>query len=175
MVEYLIARPRSTGNIEMVASRIRETLGLKNKLYFPVIEFIENVLPRVDPEFNYEYLSKNDMPPNTYAYYNSSENVMYIREDVYDEACKDGGRHRFTLAHEIGHYLLHSEGVCLSRNSNEVKIKPYLDPEWQANTFASALLMPKNLIKNLTIKQIADECGTSYQAASIAYKKSRAQ
>lgn len=51
----------------------------------------------------------------------------------------------------------------------------YLNPEWQANTFAGALLIPNNLIGNMSIPQIAYECGTSYQAAEIAYKKSRAQ
>ena len=174
-MDYLIAKPRSTSDIEMIADRIRETLNLKSNLYFPVINFIENVLTNVDAGFNYEYVSKIDMPPNTYAYYNSTENVMYIRDDVYDAACMGDGRHRFTLAHEIGHYLLHSEGVCLSRSVNESEIKPYLNPEWQANTFASALLMPRSLIKSMTVKQIADECGTSFQAASIAYKKSRVQ
>lgn len=173
-MEYIIAKPRSTKNIEMIAEQIRATLNLKNDLYFPVVEFIENILPNVDTEFNYNYCSKDDMPPNTYAYYNSTENVMHIREDVYEAACMGDGRHRFTLAHEIGHYLLHSEGVCLSRSVSVSEIKPYFNPEWQANTFASALLMPRNLIKNMTINQIVEECGTSFQAASIAYKKSRA-
>lgn len=115
------------------------------------------------------------MPPNTYAFYNPTENIMYIREDVYEAACKDDGRHRFTLAHEVGHYFLHSEGVILRRSVQEFEIMAYLNPEWQANTFAGALLIPNNLIGNMSIPQIAYECGTSYQAAEIAYKKSRAQ
>ena len=47
-MDYLIAKPRSTSDIEMIADRIRETLNLKSNLYFPVINFIENVLPNVD-------------------------------------------------------------------------------------------------------------------------------
>lgn len=49
-------------------------------------------------------------------------------------------RKRFTLAHELGHLLLHNE--------NYYPISTYRNKEMEANEFASELLMPENEIKN---------------------------
>jgi len=53
-------------------------------------------------------------------------------------------RDRFTIAHEIGHYVLHSQfgkytGI-LERNLDSQPI------EWEANSFAAAFLMPLDKI-----------------------------
>lgn len=49
-------------------------------------------------------------------------------------------RKRFTLAHELGHLLMHNE--------SEFPISSYRDKEKEANLFASEFLMPENAIKN---------------------------
>lgn len=49
-------------------------------------------------------------------------------------------RKRFTLAHELGHLLMHNE--------NNYPIPSYRDKEKEANNFASEFLMPDNAIKN---------------------------
>lgn len=49
-------------------------------------------------------------------------------------------RKRFTIAHELGHILLHNE--------NLYPISSYRDKEKEANIFASEFLMPENEIKN---------------------------
>lgn len=60
----------------------------------------------------------------------------------------------FFVAHELGHCLLHtdqlvrlaqmpkSQQAALHRGGQEVAHQAYQDTEWQANAFASALLMP---------------------------------
>jgi IrrE N-terminal-like domain len=53
-------------------------------------------------------------------------------------------RHRFTIAHELGHYVLHSLAgkkpiIAGRRGSNRV--------EWEANWFAAAFLMPTKEFK----------------------------
>lgn len=62
-------------------------------------------------------------------------------------------RNRFTIAHEIGHFILHSEkplfvdyykGSILFRSENQTKDYKI---EREANRFAAALLMPKLLVK----------------------------
>lgn len=67
-------------------------------------------------------------------------------------------RYRWTLAHELGHLVLHSQYVDD-------------DPEQEANDFASELLMPEHLIspclRNLSVGRLLDlklEWGTSMQA-----------
>jgi len=65
-----------------------------------------------------------------------SENRIRIREDVYERACNGYGRDRLTMAHELGHLLLHRvEMITLAREDGD--IPPYKDPEWQAKDIAS--------------------------------------
>lgn len=54
-------------------------------------------------------------------------------------------RKRFTIAHELGHILLHNE--------NLYPISSYRDKEKEANVFASEFLMPENEIRN-SLKQL---------------------
>lgn len=169
-MSILVANPMSRKNIRTIANTIREITNLNNEFYFPVVRFIEEVLVIIDKEFNYVILNDQDMPANTYAQYNASSNEMLIRESVYNGAISDIGRDRFTLAHEIGHYILHSD-VVFSRVDNKNQVKTYCDPEWQADAFAGELLIPAHLINSLSIDEIAYRCKTSYQAASIQKNK----
>lgn len=79
-------------------------------------------------------------------------------------------RQRFTLAHEIGHYMLHrnhgafEDGLLFRRNQTNTQ-------EIEANIFASALLMPRfefdRSLKSMTIEEIAIAFGVSKQAAEF--------
>ncbi|MFY4862392.1 ImmA/IrrE family metallo-endopeptidase [Aliarcobacter butzleri] len=63
-------------------------------------------------------------------------------------------RKRFTLAHELGHYILHIAPTNkLDDEINDEKIVYNRDNNWnkiemQANNFAAQLLMPSDLISN---------------------------
>jgi toxin-antitoxin system, toxin component family protein len=87
-----------------------------------------------------------------------SENRIRIREDVYERACNGYGRDRLTMAHELGHLLLHRvEMITLAREDGD--IPPYKDPEWQANAFVGELLAPYEYIKDMSIIDIASHYG----------------
>ena len=60
-------------------SNVREYTNVQD-----VIDCLESPVTNifVDAGFNYEYVSKIDMPPNTYAYYNSTENVLLPNRSV---------------------------------------------------------------------------------------------
>ena len=71
------------------------------------------------------------------------ENVIRINASVESHE----GRYNFTIAHEIGHHVLHREHYLAAREAEtpaimcrEVSAKPLV--ERQADQFASALLMP---------------------------------
>lgn len=95
----------------------------------------------------------------------SNENTIYIDSSL--DTPESLGRYRFTLAHEIGHIVLHipppSDTVQLSLlddvsqqptplfrcGEGELKVTSNFSPiEWQANYFASCLLMPKQRVMN---------------------------
>lgn len=70
---------------------------------------------------------------------------------------ENDGRYRFTMAHELGHYLLHSslfrdQGVLSVGESEEtlsVSESGSRRLEYQANKFAACLLMPEKLVRCL--------------------------
>lgn len=167
MPDYMVA-PTSRKKIKDFASYIRNCFGLFDIGFFPLLDFIEIVLPQIDPEFNFCVEEDWEMG-NDQANYNIQNKTMKVRQSVYEGACCGNGRDRFTLAHEIGHYFMHNN-IMLSRVESGIRIPAYRDPEWQANTFAAALLMPDHLIIGLTPQEIAVKCGTSNSAATIAYE-----
>lgn len=95
------------------------------------------------------------------------------------------GRKRFTIAHEIGHLLMHDKLDVHNDNANTLNWfnntekqlqKGY--QEWEANDFASELLMPKDLfIKEVNgkkfspmlLKQIAQRFNTTITATVFRY------
>jgi hypothetical protein len=69
------------------------------------------------------------------------------------------GRYRFTLAHEVGHWALHrlyylaraKQPALFGEDDEPSIICRAGDPEpieWQANTFAAHILMPKEMVYN---------------------------
>lgn len=64
---------------------------------------------------------------------------------------REAGRKRFTTAHEIGHYLLHKHSDSLSCDANEIAnwSNFEVNPEHEADEFASELLLPSAEMKAL--------------------------
>ena len=83
---------------------------------------------------------------------------------IDNEQCATFARTRFTIAHEIGHFALnHSrymdreklniDNVLNIENPNVMGIDDISRMEWQANQFASYLLLPKeNFLKDFYIE-----------------------
>lgn len=121
----------------------------------------------IDPEFNYEILPVDEMG-SCYGITYPEKHLIELREDVYDRAVAGIARDRFTVAHEIAHYLLHTpKTVAFARTNANEKVPAYLDPEWQANAFAGELLAPPDLIKGLTCTEVVTLCGVSRKVAEI--------
>jgi Zn-dependent peptidase ImmA (M78 family) len=72
-------------------------------------------------------------------------------------------RRRFTIAHELGHFILHkNEGTLFLDKNFSVLLRSQMTPETvqkqrleqEANAFAAAILMPEELLKmELELKQ----------------------
>lgn len=89
-------------------------------------------------------------------------------------------RKRFTLAHEIGHALLHPDSEIINQKSNREEIFNYSKEletlEQEANYFAAELLLPKRIINTLlpnetfdlkTVDEIAEKAKISRLSALI--------
>lgn len=94
------------------------------------------------------------------AYIHAESKTIRLNEARQDHFDQYMGTYEFTLAHEIGHYELHLTDVefkqknfdfghgkaYLCRDRNKTKDKR----EWQAERFASFLLMPSGLLLSTT-------------------------
>lgn len=174
-------RGRSRAEIQRLAERFRELMcldGTSAKDPFPIVNVIETLAAPIDsdddPLFNFEVCEdSNPSLKGAYALYDSVKQTMYVRESVYDGAVYGVPRDRFTLAHELGHCLLgHGTDYKFARADSD--IPAYENPEWQANTFASMLLIPRHEISGMLPWEIAKKYKVSYQAAEIALQSKKA-
>lgn len=72
-------------------------------------------------------------------------------------------RQRFTIAHELGHYFLHAQDkkddLFVDQSlyhRNDQSSQGVIKQEIEANRFAAALLMPKNLIEKIIAQENLD-------------------
>lgn len=164
----ITATPKSRNEIMNYASIIRKISGISSG-YFDVVKFIEFDAYNIFG-IDYEIVSDTDrrLESNEFAKFVPSENKIYLRESVYNRATDNIGQDRFTLAHELGHALFHKK-QALSRSV--CKPPTYMDPEWQANEFASHVLCPLSEIVDLGTYDIMETYGVSKQVANIQLKK----
>jgi hypothetical protein len=101
---------------------------------------------------------------------------------IYNTGMPDG-RINFTLAHELGHYLLHRLGleqgiIQCDRNAMRYWDSEEHERESEANEFASYLLMPRNIFENLIkgketslhlLQHVADHFDVSLTAAILKW------
>ncbi len=152
--------------IREIATNIWKEFGVEGP-YFPIIELIEN-LDRHEV-LTMQVKEEQEMGSNL-GLTRPKEKIIQLREDVYKGAHNAEPRHRFTVAHEFGHFLLHNKvlegfarGEC-PRNRSE-------DPEWQAECFAGELLIPFGLLPLYSSpEEVAYSCGVSLAAAKVHWK-----
>lgn len=83
-------------------------------------------------------------------------------------------RQRFTLAHELGHYILHKEKNSEFKDAVFFRNEVLDSMEYKANEFASELLMPESAVRDSVndgvknIGELADLFGVS--AAAMKYR-----
>jgi hypothetical protein len=160
-----VADATSRRELREFANEIRAAFRLDKKPYFPIVEFLENAMVQLFPEFNWEIVPDSELfgvegltLPN--------EHLIMIPETVYMDAVHGFGRARFSIAHEVAHYfLVDSTTVALCRS--DVKLPTYRKPEWQADTLAGELLVPPDLSIGMNADRIVDVFGVSFAAAKV--------
>jgi IrrE N-terminal-like domain len=112
--------------------------------------------------------------------------IITVKRSVYDLAKVGDGRSRMTLAHELGHAVMHC-GEAKHRGTGTFgptalsKINPQESAEHQAKVFASAFLIDDKVAAELAdAEEVSVEFGVSLTAAKIclerlAYETERAE
>lgn len=102
-----------------------------------------------------------------------------IKHSVYRRASMGLGRDRMTLAHEIGHAVMH-DGVRMARratgNVSYLWLSPYESAEHQAKVFAAALMINDSFAAALNSpEEISVGFGISIEAATIYFAGRKAR
>lgn len=161
--------PTSRKKLRKAAEKLWSQLGIKGDK-FPIVQVMDVLLTDALPDYTFAVIEK-ELMGNEHGLTEPDQQIILIREDVYIGASQGRGRDRFTMAHELGHLIFHG-GNYLARldpkSMYEPTHKKYEDSEWQANTFASELLMPVRVAKQCSSpKELAERCGVSQDAARV--------
>lgn len=164
---------RGVADIRMSADNVRRILEIGDA---PQDIDIGLLLDRLSVTYSitYDVLEPDEMPhPDVEACWDPESVTMHLRSDVFEKACWNDPRARFTIMHELGHGLL---GHRRTINRAEVERVPkiYEDSEWQANQFAAEFLMPLETIQSLALNtafKIEMHFNVSSQAAALRAKQ----
>lgn len=161
-------KPRSRRDIRNIADTLKKKFGLKGKR-IDILRFLEIIVSLL--KYEYEIVEDSELKTN-YAEFDPLDRAIRIRESVYIGASKGNTRDRFTIAHEIGHMILHSlMDAEIKFCRFDEKINPYEDIEWQANTFAGEFLVDFSEIEYMNIDEISEKFGVSRKVAQIQKEK----
>ena len=169
--------PLQRRQIRKVAEKVRDiALALRgeaqDRVFFDIIRFLDVLLPKVSPEFVVEIIEWPVMRQEfgeAHAMTIPADSLILVREDIWDRAAEGAGRDRLTLAHELGHLILHAK-PGFGRRLESPATPRFRQSEWQANAFAGELLVPVHLIGDCrSPAEVAEACSVSQQAAEVQW------
>lgn len=145
--------------IEEITSTILTSLNENNKNIVDVIEIANRIGFDV-------YQANFDGDISGMVKNSQSERSIYINSDDIPT------RQRFTIAHEIGHIILHHDNLEEDFNVVDYRSKSFSPRESEADAFAAALLMPADKTRQVwkkldDVDDFAKEFKVSRMAASI--------
>lgn len=121
--------------------------------------------------------------------YHEGTLVIGVREDIWQLASAGEGRARFTLAHELGHAVLHENelraapGAEMFRDTlcsairRSAAVRPFECPEHQANVWAGAFLVPLVAVKEFLAQrdEAAEDCSIEDLARNFGVTRAAAR
>ena len=159
--------PRSRRELTQDAHAIHTHVGYRGHGPFPIVRFVERVLPVVYDGFELVVESEDAMGGRFGLTY-PDKRLIVLREDIYDTAVEGKPFARMTVAHEVGHLLEHCGiPVAMACRPADAELSPYRNSEWQANAFAGALLMPACRIVGMQTQAVASVYGVTQAAADV--------
>jgi Zn-dependent peptidase ImmA (M78 family) len=170
MTDDFKVKPRSSKEIERVTLAWRHALGVADAWAPDVGRLLETEVPKLVPEFALVVKSDNEMG-DAEAYTEFNPPYIAVRGSVYTMAGRKDGRSRMTLAHELGHLVMHPGAVKLrSEAAVKSETRAFESAEWQAKRFAALFLIPDHIARLFdSSSELAECCQVSAQAARIRF------
>jgi IrrE N-terminal-like domain len=167
---------RSAKEIEALTLAWRDRLGAPNEWAPSMLRLLEIELPKIPKLGQFALVTRADAEMgDAEAYTEFNPPNIVVRNSVYQLARKWDGRSRMTLAHELGHLVMHPGAAKLRSDFgrlNSTKLRPFESAEWQANKFASLFLMPLHIVRDFaSASQISENCQVSLRAAEIRFSE----
>lgn len=164
---------RRIAEIRISANNVRQILEIGDTPQdIDVGRFLDQL--SVKYSITYDVLDPDEMPyADVEACWDPESMTMHVRSDVFEKACTEDPRARFTIMHELGHGLL-GHRRTINRSGTDRQTEIYEDSEWQANQFAAELLMPLDVIHSqqlYTATKIERHFRVSSQAAALRIKQ----
>ncbi|WPM81138.1 ImmA/IrrE family metallo-endopeptidase [Brucella pseudintermedia] len=155
----------SWDDIGAICDDIRIRFSLADKAEFPVMDFLETILFQKTGIVDLLIGDEEEMGPYE-GFTDPKGEFIKLRQDVYENAWNGVGRDRFTVAHELGHFFLHTD-IPMARAAPSDNIAVFRLSEPQANQFAAELLMPRKfMLIDDTPSIVAERHGVSIGAAT---------
>ena len=166
-----IVPPRDRQSIRKDTYRLREIMRLNDSFYFPIMLFLEHVMPIAVPDFYVEPVDDSILVGRM-AETVPEQHLIRVRQSVYDAACNGHPWAWKIMAHELGHYIYHdAEHIAYAYPHIGEQIPKQFSPEYQADVFAAELLAPVNLIRGMNCHAVAQKCGITIGTAEGQLKQ----
>ncbi|MBW0005367.1 MAG: ImmA/IrrE family metallo-endopeptidase [Hyphomicrobiales bacterium] len=175
--DYLV-KGRSNLELRKIAAQTHSYFGLRKDWQVDIIACLRRgqvMTLSGEKPLNFEVVPDHEMGLNDgLTSYASSAITIRARKTVNDHARLGVGRPRMTLAHELGHAVMHPGAPkarrALGNNVHEF-IPAYQSAEHQAKVFASEFLIPESETgKFQSPKDLAVHFGVSLEAAEYRFK-----
>lgn len=148
-------------------------IGSPEKVAYNVLKYFGHSLPSLEEVANVlgTQIISADLPENVLGLYVANTEAHHSAILV-NRNTRNEGAQRFTICHELGHYLLHSDGAFLCGYKEIYEHTQAI--EAAANTFAAELLMPVGLMREMlgrtfnssTVLEVANRFNCSVEAAA---------
>ncbi len=129
--------------LEKIISESQKEIYLKYASLLPPFDVVG-----FGKELGLEIKESNQLPAKVSGFIKETDNQVSICVNQLDSL----NRKRFTIAHELGHYFLHSDKLKsgIIDGVDTLNRDGRADPiEYEANKFAADLLMPEELFREL--------------------------
>lgn len=152
--------------IRDIAQQLRDTMP-SDETIFPIVKFLERL--QAKELIQLEILDDVELP-DCYGISFPDVKKIFLRQSIYDNALLNDGFSRLTIAHELGHLVLHKQEIGFAKGLEGSTHKIIEDSEWQANKFAQELLVDVRLLPYKPTRMALEKLfAISAEASDVAF------